>query len=225
MTVVSVKTGGGTEGDPLFRRVELSDGTLFSLKTVYLPPEYDVEMLFVPGRDLSGAEVESLHFAASCYRAERSALRLVARAEQCVSGLSAKLQARSFTASCVQAVLNRLCSLEVVSDERFALRWFRARLGRSGGPAPSPRGLVVALCRRGIPRETAQKALRSLLTPDAERLLVKRYLAGQGKTMPGEAPAEGWKGDSTRDRFLRHALRHAGFSPAILDAMQEEGEL
>ncbi|MDR3139424.1 MAG: hypothetical protein LBT95_07090, partial [Treponema sp.] len=66
-----------------------------------------------------------------------------------------------------------------------------------------------------------------LLTPDAERLLIQRYLAGQGqgKIGAGEAPEEGRQGGSTQERFLRNTLRQAGFSPAVLDALREEGEL
>ncbi|MDR1949860.1 MAG: RecX family transcriptional regulator [Spirochaetaceae bacterium] len=227
--MVSVRTEAGSERDPSLRRVELSDGSLFSFRTVYLPPEYDPENLCSPGRDLSGAEAESLRFAASCYRAERAALRLVARAEQCVFGLSGKLEARSYTGPCVRAVLARLCALEIVSDERFAASWCRSRLNRTGGRIPGPRDLTLALCRRGVSRETAQKALKSVLTPDAELSLLRRYLAGQrrGKagTGVGVGEGEGPKQASPPDRFLWHDLKQAGFSPAVLEILREEGEL
>jgi hypothetical protein len=74
---------------------------------------------------------------------------------------------------------------------------------------------------------TAQRALQSVLTLDVETALLKRYLARrQGENIRArEAPAEGRKGGSSPDGFLRHTLRQAGFSPAALDVLREEGDL
>ncbi|MDR1618170.1 MAG: regulatory protein RecX, partial [Treponema sp.] len=91
MIVVSVKTGAETE----LKRVELSDGSLFLLRACYLSGHFSGDC-FAGGDEISAAGEEALRFAAACFRAERAALRLVARAEQTVRGLSRKLERRGF---------------------------------------------------------------------------------------------------------------------------------
>jgi regulatory protein len=215
MMVVSVKTSANADADPALLRVALSDGALFFLKTYYLPAHYPPESLCVADRELSGDEAEALRFAASCYRAEKAALRLIARAEQFAFGLSRKLESRGYAAPFVRAVLDRLTALEIVSDQRYASRWILARLNRT---AASPRELTLSLCRRGIARETARAALKSALSIEAESALLKRYLQ---KNPPPGGETEG----RGRGSFLRRSLRYAGFSPELLDILEEEEEL
>jgi regulatory protein len=213
--VVSVKTSAKADADPALLRIALSDGSLFSLKTYYLPLPYPSDGLCVADRELSGDEEEALRFAASCFRAEKNALRLIARAEQSAFGLSRKLERQGHAVSCVRAVVARLTDLEIVSDERFASRWVLARLNRT---AAGPRDLLLALCRRGIPRNTAQAALRSILNPETESALLRRYLRKNHPALDGE--------DRTRrNSFLHGALRHAGFSPELLRRFREAEEL
>jgi regulatory protein len=204
----------------LIRRVELSDGSLFSFKIVYLPPEYSDEVLCVSGRELSGEETEALRFAAACFKTERAALRLVGRAEQCSFGLSRKLETRGHGSAPVRAALEQLCNLEIVDDERFARSWLRARLSRTAGAsaANSPRNLLAALCRRGISRGTAQRALKSVLDTETELAIIRRRLA-----------KEGFEADQSRDddtnRRLRYRLKQEGFSADALEILRETGEL
>jgi regulatory protein len=212
MTVVRVQASANPKSDPALLRVGLSDGSLFSLKTYYLSPFYTPEYLCRAEKELSGDEEEALRFAAACCRAEKIALGLIARAEQSVFGLSHKLERRGHAAPCVRAVLAHLQALEILSDERFASRWVLARLTRT---AASPRDLILALCRRGISRNTAQAAVKSALTFEAESALLDRYLR---KNHPGDGPPA-WQ-----DSFLRRALKYAGFSPELLRARQDGEE-
>jgi SOS response regulatory protein OraA/RecX len=102
----------------------------------------------------------------------------------------------------------------VVSDERFSLLWLRSRLGSlSYGSGKisrgySPRSLLLALCRRGIDRETARRALDGALDQETETALLRRYL--------------GKRGLDSQDRYLRPALKREGFSPAVIRAFLEE---
>jgi regulatory protein len=206
MTVVSIKTTG-PEAGPWISRIGLSDGSLFSLSHTYLPSSLRDEALPLPGTDLGGDEVEALRFAAACFRAERAALRLVARAEQTEAGLARKLERRGHSSACIRAAISHLAEREIVSDRRYARLWLQSRLIRDGR---SPLQLLNALSGRGIDRDTARTALKSVLDFDHEtallrRFLVKKRLSGAGK-----------------DSFLKQRLKYEGFSPSVLQWFWEE---
>jgi regulatory protein len=205
MTVVSVKTGA----DPETVRIELSSGSLFSFKTVYIPSFYQNESLYTPGRELSPDEEGAVFFAAACYRTERIALRLVARAEQSAFNLARKLERRGHSASSVRAVLSRLRELEIVSDKRYAELWIRSRLSRR---AESPRFLTTALRGRGIDKEDLRSALKSVLNPENEWTLLQRYLL-KNRLSLNETGAS-----------LKYLLKSEGFSGPVLDRYWEEQE-
>ncbi|MDR0589276.1 MAG: recombination regulator RecX, partial [Spirochaetaceae bacterium] len=197
MTVVSLKAGTAAEPSPLVLRIGLADGSLFSFKLPYLPAEFQDEGLFSPGRDLSSAEEEACRFAAACYRTERAALRLVARAEQTRRGITHKLEIRGFAPSCIQAVVSYLTDLEIVNDERYAVLWLQARLARS---VEAPRKLSAALRRRGIGSRVADGALKRVLDFQTESALLRGYLKKQGAPAPGT------------ESFLKKQLKYEGFS-------------
>jgi regulatory protein len=210
MTVVSLKAGTGSEVIPLVFRIGLSDGSLFSFKLPYLPAEFQGEGFFSPGRELSSAEEEACRFAAACYRTERAALRLVARAEQTRRGMTRKLELRGFAAPCVQAVVSYLEGLEVLNDKRYAALWLHARLARS---AEGPRKLLAALRSRGISSGAAGGALEAVLDFQTESALLKRYLKKKHSRNPKQ------------DKFLKTHLKYEGFSPGVIEAVWEEEEL
>jgi regulatory protein len=222
MTVESIKIAErSTENGVLLKadlsvfRIVLSDGALFSFKADYLPPEYPLEEVYVPGRELSPPEADAVYFAAACYRTERIALRLTARAEQHSFGISGKLQRRGHTAPCIRAVVARLFAGGIVNDGRYASRWIQARLARPS--AATPRGLTESLRRRGLNRETVQSALAAALEGEAEADLLRAYLEKNRRRGPlFRAAGEG---------RLKQALRHEGFSPELLDRFREEGLL
>jgi regulatory protein len=226
MTIVSIKQGNDAE---LFR-VEFSDGSSCVFRASYLSDSLIAALASFnqnsleaqPGlRDegsspeISEDEERAFHFGASCYRAEKRALALVARAEQCSAGLSRKLEKRSYAAAVVRTVVSRLLEQGIVDDRRYALRWLASRLAR--GPE-CPRKLLAALLNRGIGREDAEKALKETLPPEEEYRLLKNYLAKKHRSF-SEFSAE--PGRST-DPSLRYTLKAEGFSSRTLDRFREE---
>jgi regulatory protein len=197
MTIVAVKSGTGAG----IRRLELSDGSLFSFKTCYLPAVFFDDSRYVPGAEISPGEEEHFRFAAACLRGERAALRLISRAEQTCLGLRRKLEKAGHPSPCVRAVLARLRELEIVDDSRYARLWIQSRLARR---AESPRRLLAALRGRGIPRQETEEALRSVLDSGTERALLERFLKKNRLPGAGEAPN------------IRNILKREGFSPALI---------
>ena len=159
-------------------KVELSDGSSLLFTPEYLPEGMEDPALWETGREYSPREEEAFRFAADCYRAEKIALKLVARAEQNSLGLTAKLERRGFDTAVVKAVVSGFQSRNLLDDGRYALLWIRSRLGT--GKALSPRWLLVSLGKKGIVRETSLKALRGVLDPEAEYALLLQYLEKAG---------------------------------------------
>ncbi|MDR0583635.1 MAG: recombination regulator RecX [Treponema sp.] len=219
MTIVSIKTGTGTE----LRRIELSDGSFFSFKTGYLPPVFTDESLYTPGtaegREISAGEEAGFRFASACLRAERAALRLIARAEQTVSGLGRKLEQRGNKPLCVRAVVSRLAGTGLVDDRRFARLWLETRLGRR---RDSPRRLLSALRSRGISREDAGTALQSVLNDETERALLGRFMEKQ-RHLRGFCAAE-IRSETDVLRSVRFKLRSEGFSSGVIQRFFDEQE-
>ncbi|MDR2417622.1 MAG: recombination regulator RecX [Treponema sp.] len=138
---------------------------------------------------------------------EQAALRLVARAEQTVYGLSRKLEQKGYSASCVQAVVSRLSELGIVSDSRYAELWLNSRLTLGGN---SPRRLNAALCSKGIDRDVVSAALKAALNLEKETFLIRRFLEKK-RLLP--------ESDAAR-RSLRQTLRDEGFSLKALDVWE-----
>jgi regulatory protein len=202
MLVVSVKRGT----DPDTARIALSDGREFSCGLFYLPPPCRGEVFFFPGRELSADDEEALRFAALCFRAERAALRLTARAEQTCFGLSRKLERRGHTPAPVRLVVARLTEMGIISDERYARLWLESRLGRT---VRGPLALLHGLRSRGIDRETARTALTAVLNFEQESALLKRYL-------------EKNRSAGKKDTALKRRLKNEGFSAPVIQAFWED---
>ena len=128
-------------------------------------------------------------------RAEKVALRLIARAEQCSAGLTRKLEKRKFSASCINAVISRLCELNLLDDSRYAQRWLLSRLRLTR----SPRRLLSSLCARGIHHDFAQAALKAVLDEETELTLLERFAEKYAKKTS----------DKVKLKFL---LKNEGFS-------------
>jgi regulatory protein len=209
LLAVSVKVAGTKSGQALIR-IGLSDGALFSLNSAYLPLLFREGDYFFSGKEISSEEDAALRFAAGCYRAERAALRLVARAEQTRGGLKHKLEQRGHQADHADAALSYLTELDILDDRRFAERWIRSRLYRG---ADSPLSLINGLCRRGIDRSIAREARRTALDFDLETGLLERFIAKKYPALDGGG----------RDaRLLRALLKREGFSPPVLERYWED---
>jgi regulatory protein len=190
-------------------RVGLSDGSLFSIKTSYLPIEQGEIPLCTLNREVSTDEVAALRHASACLRCETAALRLVSHAEQTSYGLSRKLEQRDHGASCVKAVMTRLTELEIVSDRRYAELWLHSRLSRGGD---SPRRMSASLRNKGIDGAVVSAALKTSLSLEKETRLLQRFV--EKKRLA----------DADR-RFLKQSLRAEGFSGAALQAWEDgDGE-
>jgi regulatory protein len=217
MTIVSIKTG--TEAE--LKRIELSDGSLFSFKTCYLPPDTsgktglntgDPGEFPGAGEEISPDEEGAFRFAALCLRAEKTALRLIARAEQTSFGLSRKLERRGFDSACVRAVLARLGDLDIVNDRRFAALWIQSRLSRR---AECPRRLCAGLYSRGISRDDAAAALKAALNFQNESALLRGYIE-KHRLCPNE--------NTAGSPSLKYLLKNEGFSPPVIQMFWEEQE-
>jgi regulatory protein len=212
MTIISIKTGTDEEQ----RRIELSDGSLFSFRLCYLtdfsgvnPGGVSIDEL-AGGREISAGEEEAFRFAAACLRAERAALRLAARAEQTMMGLSRKLEHRGFDSSSIQPALLRLEALNIINDRRFAALWLQSRLTRR---MESPRRLLAGLRSRGICREDAEGALKSVLNFQTESALLRGYIE-KFRPAPGKSGAIS----------LKYHLKGQGFSTEVIQDYWEEQE-
>ncbi|MDR0731517.1 MAG: RecX family transcriptional regulator [Treponema sp.] len=203
MTIVSLKPGKTDDT----RRLELSDGSLFSFKPCYLGAVFFDDTRYTAGTELSPGEEEQFRFASSCLRGEKAALRLVGRAEQTGFGLGRKLEKAGYPRSCVNAVLARLRELNIVDDSRYARMWLQARLGRR---AEGPRRLLAALRQRGISRQDAETALLTVLNPAAEKALLDNYLKKNRLPETGGTPD------------IARILKREGFSPDLIRSYRED---
>jgi regulatory protein len=215
MVVTSIKSTG-TKAGPVIFRIGLSEGSLFSFNPAYLPRSFQEGDYFFPGKELSPEEETALRFASDCFRAERAALRLVARAEQTRAGIARKLEQRGHESPHIQAVISYLTGLKIVDDRRFARRWIQSRLYRG---ADSPLRLIAGLCQRGIDRSTARSACKSILDFEQETALLQKFIAKRypaaGNSSCGDPP-------DRKARFFKGQLKREGFSTQALEWYWED---
>ena len=211
MTLISLKTENFRADGAV--KAEFSDGTSLLFSTDYLskaafPDREELPGLFEPGRELSPCEENAFRFAAACHRAEKIALRLIARAEQNSFGLTAKLERRHFDAAVTRAVVSRLLDQNLLNDVRYAEIWIRSRLSLK--KAPTPQWLLVSLRRRGIDRNSSIKALDKAIDPQTEYELLLKYLE-KTRFSPEK-----------RAFYLRAQLKREGFSSEAIGRYFDE---
>jgi regulatory protein len=143
-------------------------------------------------------------------RAEKAALRLIARAEQCGAGLARKLEKRGHDTACVNAVISRLTGLNLLDDSRFARLWLESRLRL----ARSPRRLLASLCVRGIDRDDAEAALKTVLDEETELAILARFVKKHARKSGGSKDAS--------YRPLKHLLKGEGFSLSVIQRFLDE---
>jgi len=205
MTIISIRHGA----DDGLLRVELSDGSLFSFKTCYLPLVFDT----TEGIEINEAEEKGLRFASACLRAEKAALRLIARAEQTTLGLRRKLEKRGHDSACIRGVISQLCETGLLDDRRYARLWLDARVSRQ---RTSPRRLLIALSARGIDRDDTASALKEALDDEVEFLLLKRYM----EKLQRKRKISSDDGDDSRS--LKYLLKSEGFSSLAIQRFLAE---
>ena len=142
--------------------------------------------------------------AAAFLRAERAALRLIARAEQNSGGLRLKLEKRGHERPCIDAVIEKLTDLNLIDDDRYARLWLHSRLHLPR----SPRRLLYGLCRRGISRGEAETALKNVLNDETEYPLLVRF-------------AKKYARKTIDKRELKYFLKSEGFSAQVIEQFLE----
>jgi regulatory protein len=168
--------------------------------------------------EISSSEKEDSPFVAACLRAEKTALHLIARAEQNVSGLSRKLEKRGHDSACIQTVIARLCEAGLLDDRRYARLWLGTRINQR---AASPRRLFAALCSRGIDHDDAEAAIKETLDDETELRLLERYahkLQFRRKGGEDDSPA-------AARRALRYTLKGEGFSSSAIQCFFDNQEI
>jgi regulatory protein len=210
-------------------KLTFDDGSVLAAGTAYLPPEYTGAFLYTDARFTPGAALDpetetALRRAAECLSAEKAALRLVARAEQCAAGLAIKLEQRRHSHAAVRAVLDRLLKLNLVNDARYAELWLKYRVNRGGR---GPRALAAKLRSKGIDRKTVDAAFGAILTPGAEAALLRRRIEAAYRRPQSRSAKTGFAGtagNKDRNGELRCFLKSEGFSQSAIDAYFEEEE-
>ena len=157
-------------------------------------------------------------------KAEKSALVLIARAEQCSWKLKCKLEKKKYSGETIQAVLDRLTELDLVNDRRYAELWLKNRISKGD---KGPRILSELLRARGIIQETVTEALAASLTPEAEAELLRRCLARalKKKSLAGKC-VENFPGKNSTEQktAIRCFLKREGFSAEAIECYFEEQE-
>ena len=163
---------------------------------------------------------------AECLKAEKAALVLIARAEQCSSGLRRKLEKKKYPDAVIQAVLNHLTEMNLVNDRRYAELWLKSRIGRE---TKGPRLLYSLLIARGIEHESAEEALAAVITPDAEAAMLRRCLEKfSGKiTVKNTIKKSNSMKNSVKNSIdektaIRFFLKRQGFSSEAVTQYYEE---
>jgi regulatory protein len=152
---------------------------------------------------------KDLTFDADCIKAEKIALRLIARAEQSSSGLTFKLEKRGIDPSIARQVISGFLEKKLLDDERFAESWIRAHL--RGKKALSPLWFLVSLEKRGIKGEISLNAIDKILDEETEFSLLLKYTEKIDlyfKENPG---------------FLKTKLKHERFSSEVIDKFFDSG--
>ena len=214
MTIVSVEVR--TEGsgiDQGLRRIELSDGSLLTIRICYLPPVFDI----TASSEIGETGEESIRIASACVRAEKKALQLISTAEQNTFGLTRKLEKSGHDKACIRAVIDRLCELKLLDDKRYARLWVESRICRL---ATSPRRLLIGLCARGIDRDDSESALKNTIDTETELLILKRF----AEKLQRKKKFSGSRNDASGDarRALKYTLKSEGFSSAAIQQFFEE---
>jgi len=142
---------------------------------------------------------EESAFTSAC---QQTALRLIARAEQCSAGLRRKLEKRGFEPECINTVIEHLCTLNLIDDNRFAQLWLESKMRL----ARSPRRLLIALNSRGIDRDDAETAIKNVLDEETEYALLLRFVKKQTRKKNTSEDAK---------RSLKYLLKNEGFSHSV----------
>ena len=141
-----------------------------------------------------------------CTRAKNIAYRYLSYRPRSYAEVEKKLRDKGFGDVTVRTVLSNLTRLDYVDDEKFADQWAQSRVRLRG---LGRRRIERELKDKGVDRETARRALDSVLTADLEIETAKR--AVERKLTSMRALDRG-----TRRRRLAGFLERRGFSFSVI---------
>ena len=182
-----------------------SDNNILIFSRYYLPEDFD-PYDFVSDIDLSPHEEEIFNHASLCFKAELSAKRLIARAEQHSMGLRSKLISRGFGSSIAKIVVSSLQERCLLDDERYGVLWLQNRISSSS--AYSPKKLLFSLRNKGISRDDANNAMKKVMSFDTEYALLDKYIK-KNKLLISQPD-------------LKYSLSYEGFSRDTLNEFFDE---
>ncbi len=125
--------------------------------------------------------------------ATAAAVGLLAARDYARGELLAKLRARGFVESAVQAALERLTAQGALNEERYAHNYVAWHAGRGHGPLR----IAAELRRQGVPEGLIEAALQAGADWAA---LARKVCSGKF----GIAPASSWRDQARRMRFLQY---------------------
>jgi regulatory protein len=142
---------------PDYRLVEVDRGRFASL-----PAEALVGLDLTIGREIGPLVLERLQELADLEAAHRAALRALARRAHARFDLRRRLLQKQHPPAAIDAALERLTTVGLLDDARFAVDYAAAKARRGRGPAR----LVHDLQSQGIDRRVAEDAVRSSLAAE-----------------------------------------------------------
>ena len=156
---------------PDYRLVEVDRGRFASL-----PAESLAGLDLVVGREIPEHVFARLQELADLEAAHRAAQRAIARRAHARFDLRRRLLQKQHPPAAVDAALERLASVGLIDDARFAREYAVAKARRGRGPARLARDLQA----QGVDRRVAEEAVRAALAAedvdplDAIRSLVEK---------------------------------------------------
>ena len=147
-------------------------------------------------------------------KAEKAALALVARAEQCTHGLKYKLEKKKIPVDVIQNVLDHLIELNLVNDLRYAQLWLKMKIGRGN---KGPRMLSLLLKAKGMDTATIDAALAAVLTPEVETVLLRNCLNKAAHDKKDRAKILNAKNPDDSKAATRRFLKMEGFSAEAIE--------
>ena len=152
-------------------------------------------------------------------KAEKTALALVARAEQCTHGLKSKLEKKKIPGKVIQDVLDHLVELNLVNDLRYAQLWLKMKIARGN---KGPRMLSLLLKAKGIDNKTIDAALAAVLTPETETMLLKSCLNKALQDKKDRSKILTAKTQDDSKTAIRRFLKMEGFSAEVIERYFED---
>lgn len=191
-----------------YQVVSVDRGRFASLPAGALAP-----LGLVVGAELPQQALDQLRALADVEAAVRAALQAVARRALAQRDLRRRLLQRQHPPAAVDAALERVATLGLLDDARFAAEFAAAQARRGRGPVR----ILGDLVAQGVERRTAELAVRRALVDeewDAQR--VARAVAARRAVQLTGLPVP------DRRRRLAAFLRRRGFDGAVVRSVVDE---